>query len=471
MMLERSFGSMASQSCAYQRRTASSRSRRAGSTAPAVSTSNATPSVVRLLAQVRVGRGADHAAARVVPRPGGQRRRPRGQIRAGDADPRGPVDQRLDLGDLALDPLRVERRAVDVAQRHPAVRRHPVRSAGSTASARRCPARRSPRRGRPPRASAGCRGRTRPAASAAAEPTRGRRRRRPTTPRGGRRRAPGSARPGSPHAGAGSAGRAGRPPGRRRPPGTATTHHQAPATAAAARRRVTTAPAPSATCSRPQRPARTGRPPEAAPASRAAQRATAALRPPQALQDRPGPASPPPRAATPAPSPGRSAREMPRSSLRPPRPASRSRSGSRPTTNTSTARPPSASAAHSAACCPPHVRTALARSHPRPWTKTLVGEVAALRAQRAPVEAARQQRLGNRRRRQRRHLVVLGRQPRRVGVVEHVVERQPPQQDRGLGRAPVPDVLRPQRPVERPGGDPAQRQLGPVPRLFDPARP
>ena len=43
MMLERSFGSMVSQSCAYQRRIASRRSRRAGSTALPASTSNAIP--------------------------------------------------------------------------------------------------------------------------------------------------------------------------------------------------------------------------------------------------------------------------------------------------------------------------------------------------------------------------------------------------------------------------------------------
>ena len=42
------------------------------------------------------------------------------------------------------------------------------------------------------------------------------------------------------------------------------------------------------------------------------------------------------------------------------RPAFRRRSGSRPTTTTSTARPVAANAAHSPACCLPHVRTALA---------------------------------------------------------------------------------------------------------------
>ena len=40
------------------------------------------------------------------------------------------------------------------------------------------------------------------------------------------------------------------------------------------------------------------------------------------------------------------------------RPAASSRSGSRPTTTTSTARPAAARASHSAACCEPHVRTA-----------------------------------------------------------------------------------------------------------------
>ena len=45
MMLDRSFGSRVSQSCPYQRRTASSRSRRAGSATVEESTSNAIPSV------------------------------------------------------------------------------------------------------------------------------------------------------------------------------------------------------------------------------------------------------------------------------------------------------------------------------------------------------------------------------------------------------------------------------------------
>ena len=49
MMLDRSFGSSVSQSCAYHRRTASSRSRRAGSLGAADSTSKGIASLVNCL--------------------------------------------------------------------------------------------------------------------------------------------------------------------------------------------------------------------------------------------------------------------------------------------------------------------------------------------------------------------------------------------------------------------------------------
>ena len=63
MMLERSFGSMVSQSCAYHRFTASSRSLRAGSAAAGRSISNATPSFVSC------SRSAASSAVRNVPSP------------------------------------------------------------------------------------------------------------------------------------------------------------------------------------------------------------------------------------------------------------------------------------------------------------------------------------------------------------------------------------------------------------------
>ncbi len=88
MILERGFGSMASPFCAYQRRTASNRSRQAGSAAPVVSTSNATSSLVNY------SRSSGPAAVRTTssparfPGPGSQVCRPRRQLDAGDADGR-----------------------------------------------------------------------------------------------------------------------------------------------------------------------------------------------------------------------------------------------------------------------------------------------------------------------------------------------------------------------------------------------
>ena len=64
-MLDRSFGSMVSQSRPHQRRTASSRSRRPGSSAAAVSNSNATPSLVNRSRSVR------SAAVQTMPSPAG----------------------------------------------------------------------------------------------------------------------------------------------------------------------------------------------------------------------------------------------------------------------------------------------------------------------------------------------------------------------------------------------------------------
>ena len=115
--------------------------------------------------------------------------------------------------------------------------------------------------------------------------------------------------------------------------------------------------------------------------------------------------------------------------------------------STSTARPAATSAAHSAACCEPHVRTALAVSssvldkHERrppavERDRQLVGEVAVLRADRALVEPARQHVPGDPRRGQRVHLLGLGRKPRRARTFEQVVERQQPaQHDLRRGRA------------------------------------
>ena len=56
----------------------------------------------------------------------------------------------------------------------------------------------------------------------------------------------------------------------------------------------------------------------------------------------------------------------------------------------------------------------------------------------------------------------------RVRMFEHVVERQQtPQDDLRHGRPSVPDVLGPERPIDAPGGDPADAEPGAVPRLLD----
>ena len=111
------------------------------------------------------------------------------------------------------------------------------------------------------------------------------------------------------------------------------------------------------------------------------------------------------------------------------RSASARRTTSRPTTTTSTARPAAASATHSAACCAPHVRTAFSVSSSA-WTKTkaaraassasgsLCGKYRNWALDRALIETARQHVLWDPDRGERVHLLVLGREPRNMRVLD-----------------------------------------------------
>ena len=74
----------------------------------------------------------------------------------------------------------------------------------------------------------------------------------------------------------------------------------------------------------------------------------------------------------------------------------------------------------------------------------------------APVDPDWQQRAFHAERVERGDLLLLRGQPRQVGVLDHVVEREEAPDEHGGGRgAAVADVLRAERPVELPGVDPA----------------
>ena len=101
MMFDRSFGSMVSQSRAYHRRTASSRSRQAASGAPVVSTSTRHPERRHLVAQIRFGGGADRAAAELSHDQAASRRSlARPHSRCGRARASRPAPDLGDSGDL-----------------------------------------------------------------------------------------------------------------------------------------------------------------------------------------------------------------------------------------------------------------------------------------------------------------------------------------------------------------------------------
>ena len=127
------------------------------------------------------------------------------------------------------------------------------------------------------------------------------------------------------------------------------------------------------------------------------------------------------------------------------RSAAARRSGLRPTTIGSTVRPAAMGPGHSAACCEPHVRPALAVSssfrtntnvarQPSERDRQLVGEVPVLPAYRALVEPARQQVPGDSRRGQRGHLL--------ASVGGDDVARTRNERTRTLARLPHEALLR-----------------------------